>query len=268
MISDNNFLPSPSYQRWCIRIEYEGTPFVGWQCQTNGNSVQELLENAATKISAGRLVNVYGAGRTDSGVHALGQMAHLELSQNLTKSNIQNGINACLKPWPIAITWLSKVQNKFHARFSAQKRHYLYRILNRQAPAPLLTNRVWHYRSSILDITAMKNAALLLEGHHDFTSMRASQCQSAQAVKTLDQLTVTKVDDEIHIHASARSFLHHQVRNMVGTLVDVGIHRYTPDRISFILAEKNRSLAGPTAPAHGLYLMQVDYPQSMFIHDI
>ena len=243
--------------RWKITVEYDGGPFVGWQRQDNGPSVQAALERAIESFS-GETVTVHGAGRTDSGVHATGQTAHFDLAKESTADTVQDAVNFHLKPEPIAVLRAEAVDDDFHARFSAVKRHYLYRILNRRAPPTLAEGRVWHVGAP-LDADAMQDAAEALIGKHDFTSFRAVACQADSPVKTLDRLIVTRDGEELRIVAEARSFLHHQVRNIVGTLKLVGEGKWTRSDVEAALAARDRAQAGPTAPAAGLYLTRVDY---------
>ena len=243
--------------RWKITVEYDGGPFVGWQRQDNGPSVQAALERAIESFS-GETVTVHGAGRTDSGVHATGQTAHFDLAKESTADTVQDAVNFHLKPEPIAVLRAEAVDDDFHARFSAVKRHYLYRILNRRAPPTLAEGRVWHVGAP-LDADAMQDAAEALIGKHDFTSFRAVACQADSPVKTLDRLVISRDGEELRIVAEARSFLHHQVRNIVGTLKLVGEGKWTRSDVEAALATLDRAQAGPTAPAAGLYLTRVDY---------
>lgn len=244
-------------QRWKLTLEYDGRPFVGWQRQDNGPSVQECLERAAETLD-GRPVMVQGAGRTDSGVHALAQVAHLDLAKPLRADQVRDALNHHLKPNPVAILSAEAVGDDFHARFSATGRAYLYRILNRRAPPALDQGRVWH-NPRPLDAEAMHAAAQELIGHHDFTSFRSSDCQAESAVKTLDTVTVRRAGEEIHIDVAARSFLHNQVRIITGTLELVGRGKWRARDIARALEARNRAAAGPTAPPEGLYLAAVRY---------
>ncbi|MEM7071725.1 MAG: tRNA pseudouridine(38-40) synthase TruA [Pseudomonadota bacterium] len=263
-------------KRWCIKLEYDGSFFCGWQRQKNEMiehqsshssmqrpSVQKTLEHAITKLTNGQQIDIYGAGRTDSGVHAIAQCAHFDLNKFDAKI-IFNGLNAHLKPYHVAVIGVHQVTFDFHARFSALKRHYHYRILNKPSPSPLMTRRTWHYPYCKLNVCEMQKAADLLQGYHDFTSMRATACQANSPFKTLDILRVAQDQNQIDIYASARSFLHHQVRNMVGTLVEVGRKKIRANDIIKILQAKKRSAAGPTAPAHGLYLLNIEYERKYF----
>ena len=245
-------------RRILITIEYDGQPFVGWQSQANGPSVQTAIEDAA-KAFIGGPVAVVGAGRTDAGVHATGQTAHIDVPEKFTANRIMEALNAHLSSVPVVIQSASEVPGDFHARFRAKARRYLYRILPRRQPPALDAGRVWHHKHK-LDPKLMATAAKHLLGRHDFTSFRASQCQAESAVRTLDRLEIEAHGNEIHIHTEARSFLHHQVRNITGTLAFVGAGKWHPDNVKTALEAVDRSAAGPTAPAHGLYLVGVDYP--------
>ncbi|MAK77156.1 MAG: tRNA pseudouridine(38-40) synthase TruA [Nisaea sp.] len=244
--------------RFKLTLEYDGAPFVGWQRQDNGPSVQAALEDALRALT-GRAVEVVGAGRTDAGVHALGQVAHIDLAdERFDGRKLREALNYHLKPAPIAVLAAAPAPADFHARFSATARAYLYVIVNRRAPLAIDRGRAWQVRQP-LDVAAMAAAAEPLLGHHDFTSFRAAQCQAKSPCKTLDRLTVTREGDEIHIEAGARSFLHHQVRNIVGTLKWVGEGKWTAREVAAALAARDRAAAGPTAPADGLYLVSVAY---------
>ena len=243
--------------RYKLTIEYDGRPFVGWQRQKDGVSVQAALEKAVLDFS-GETVTVQGAGRTDAGVHAIGQVAHLDLEKKVSLETLQNAINHHLRPKPIAVVQATEVPSDFHARFSATGREYLYRIVNRRAPLVLEAGRAWNL-PGLIEAEVMHEAAQRLVGKHDFTSFRSAACQSKSPVKTLDRITVIRKGEDILIAVAARSFLHHQVRNIVGTLKLVGEHKWTIDRIEAALEAKNRAAAGPTAPADGLYLTKVNY---------
>jgi tRNA pseudouridine38-40 synthase len=243
--------------RFKLTIEYDGAPFVGWQRQANGFSVQEAIEGAVHAFCQTH-ATVHGAGRTDTGVHALGQVAHVDIDRPVPAEKVRDALNFHLKPAPVVILEAEKVDNNFHARFSATGRHYLYRIVNRRAPLALDRGRAW-FIPQPLDVEAMQTAARELVGHHDFTSFRASECQAASPVKTLDRLDVEAHGDDLCVEASARSFLHHQVRNIVGTLKLVGEGKWTAADVAGALAARNRAAAGPTAPAEGLYLTAVRY---------
>jgi tRNA pseudouridine38-40 synthase len=243
--------------RFKLLIEYDGTPFVGWQLQAGGPSVQGLIAEAITAFS-GERVAVYGAGRTDAGVHALGQVAHFDLARDWRADRVRDALNAQLRPHPIAVLSAEKVDENFDARFSAKRRHYLYRIVNRRADLALERHRAWRVPRR-LDAAAMHAAAQALVGRHDFTTFRAAECQAKSPVKTLDRLDVARDGEEIHVHASARSFLHHQVRSMVGSLVLVGDGKWSVDDLAGALAARSRAACGPVAPPEGLYLVGVDY---------
>ena len=244
-------------QRFKITIEYDGGGYVGWQAQDNGPSVQQALEEAIERFS-GERVAVTGAGRTDAGVHALGQVAHFDLAAARTANEVFGALNHHLKPAAIAVLAAEAVDDDFHARFSALGRRYRYRIVNRHAPLTLDSGRAW-WVPVALDAEAMDEAAQALVGRHDFTSFRASQCQAKSPLKTLDALSVARLGEEIEIMASARSFLHNQVRNMVGSLALVGEGKWTGDDLAAALAARDRKAAGPCAPAEGLYLVAVRY---------
>jgi tRNA pseudouridine38-40 synthase len=247
--------------RYRITIEYDGTPFVGWQRQAQGASVQGLLEGAIQKFSQ-ETVGVRGAGRTDAGVHALGQVAHFDLSKIWEPGRVRDAMNFHLRPNPIGIVACAEVDDKFDARFSAVKRSYIYRLLTRRAPPVLDRNRVW-WTMQDLDAGAMHEAAQGLVGKHDFTTFRAAQCQAASPVKTLDMFEISRDGDEIVCRVSARSFLHHQVRSMVGSLKLVGEEKWTRRDLEQALAARNREACGPVAPASGLYLASVKYPADL-----
>ncbi len=247
----------PSVTRWKITIEYDGTPFVGWQRQENGLSVQQLVEEAIEKFSA-EVVRIQGSGRTDSGVHARGQVAHFDLASPRDARAVRDGLNYFLKPHPVSIIDAAAVEETFNARRDAKERTYLYRILNRRSPAALEAGRVWHVAAP-LDVALMQAGAARLVGHHDFTSFRASECQAKSPLRTLDELSVQRLGDEVQITARARSFLHHQVRNMVGTLALVGQGKWTADDVTAALNACDRSQGGPTAPPDGLYFMRVEF---------
>ena len=243
--------------RFRLTLEYDGSPFVGWQRQDNGPSVQGALEEAIEKLS-GERVTVTGAGRTDAGVHALGQVAHFDLEKAFEPGKIRDALNHFLRPNRIVVLDAAVADADFHARFSATARHYLFRILNRRSPPALEEGRVWHV-SPKLDADAMHAAAQFLVGQHDFTTFRAAECQAQSPVKTLDRLDVSRRADEIHIEASARSFLHHQIRSFAGTLKLVGEGKWSPRDVGEALAAKDRARCGPVSPPDGLYLVRVDY---------
>jgi tRNA pseudouridine38-40 synthase len=246
--------------RFKLTIEYDGTAYVGWQRQDNGPSVQAALE-AALKAYCQTDIIVYVAGRTDAGVHALGQVAHADIPRDDKPEVVVNALNAHLRPHPISVVAAARVPDDFHARFSAIERAYEYRIISRRAPLTLQRDRAW-WISHELDDAAMHDAAQVLVGRHDFTSFRAIACQADSPIRTLDELSVTRHADMIFIRARARSFLHHQVRNLVGTLTFVGDGKWTRDDVKAALDARDRSKAGQTAPACGLYLMAVRYPDS------
>jgi tRNA pseudouridine38-40 synthase len=244
--------------RYKLTIEYDGTPFRGWQVQNDDPTVQGALQ-AAAKALSGEDVLVYGAGRTDAGVHALGQVAHLDLTKSFRADQVRDGLNAHLRPHPIGVLAVEVVDQSFEARFTAIRRHYRYRIINRRADLALDLGRAWRVPKP-LDAAEMHRAAQCLVGKHDFTTFRAMECQAKSPEKTLDVLDVARAGDNVTITTSARSFLHHQVRNMVGTLKLVGEGKWTADDVAAALAARDRAKSGPTAPAEGLYLVAVRYP--------
>jgi tRNA pseudouridine38-40 synthase len=243
--------------RYKLTIEYDGSGLVGWQRQANGLSVQEVLETAVERF-CGEAVTVHGAGRTDAGVHALAQTAHLDLPREASPEVIRNALNHHVKPAAVSVLAVEPVPDSFDARRSARGRVYRYRILNRRPPPVLERGRVWHVGPH-LNEEAMWEAAQLLVGKHDFTSFRDTMCQAKSPVKTLDRLDVSRMGDEILIEARARSFLHHQVRNMVGTLKLVGAGKWGVSHVAEALAARDRRAGGPTAPPDGLYLVEVIY---------
>lgn len=244
--------------RYRLTIEYDGTTFFGWQSQAGGEAVQDHLVEAIFKAS-GEAVSVRGAGRTDSGVHALGQVAHIDLAKDWQPYRLREALNFHLKPAPVAVVEAALAAPDFDARFSATARHYLYRILSRRAPPTLDKDRVW-WVAIELDVDAMHEAAQVLVGHHDFTTFRASGCQANSPMRTLDRLDVARAGAEIHVTASARSFLHNQVRSMVGSLKLVGEGKWRAADLRAALEARHRPACGPVAPASGLYLTRVDYP--------
>jgi tRNA pseudouridine38-40 synthase len=243
--------------RWKITIEYDGAGFVGWQRQENGLAVQQVLEEAIEKFAQER-ATLFAAGRTDSGVHALAQVAHFDLEKDTDAATVRDALNYHCKPHAVAVLTTEAVDASFHARFSATSRHYLYRILARRAPPALDIGRVWHVPVP-LDAEAMHLAARVLVGRHDFSSFRAAECQADSPVKTLDVLDVRRAGGEIHLIASARSFLHNQVRILTGTLKLVGEGKWSADDVKRALEAQDRAAAGPTAPPEGLYLTRIDY---------
>lgn len=243
--------------RWKFTIEYDGKPFVGWQRQENGPSVQAALEHAIMKLT-GESVTVGAAGRTDAGVHALGQVAHADIAKEMAADKMRDALNAHLRPHPVAVLEAALEADDFHARFNATARHYVYRIVNRRSPLTFDAGRAWSVQVD-LDAVAMHAAAQGLVGHHDFTTFRAAECQANSPVKTLDVLNVVRAGEEIRISASARSFLHHQVRSMVGTLKNVGTGKWQPCDVRAALEARDRTACGPVAPPDGLYLVRVDY---------
>jgi tRNA pseudouridine38-40 synthase len=243
--------------RYKLTIEYDGTPFAGWQWQNDAPTVQRVLTDALAGCS-NHAVKVAGAGRTDAGVHALGQVAHVDLAKDWRADKLRDAVNAHLRPHPVAVLAAEKVADDFDARFSAKKRHYLYRIVNRRADLALERTRAWRVPRR-LDVDAMHAAAQALTGKHDFTTFRSTECQAKSPVKTLDALDVTRDGDDVHIETSARSFLHNQVRSMVGSLVLVGDGKWSAADLARVLAARDRAACGPVAPPEGLYLVRVDY---------
>lgn len=244
--------------RWRLTVEFDGGPFMGWQRQDHGPSVQETIEQALFRMT-GEMATLHAAGRTDAGVHALAMTAHVDVVKQLTEHRLREGLNALVRPQPVSVTAVSKVADDWHARFSCAGRRYLYRILNRRAPPALDRGKVWHVPVE-LDADAMAQGAQHLIGLHDFTTFRSVACQSKSPVKTLDNLTVERWGDEIHIRAAARSFLHHQVRSMVGCLALVGRGRWKPDDVKKALEAKDRQALGLNAPPEGLYFVEAIYP--------
>jgi tRNA pseudouridine38-40 synthase len=243
--------------RYKLTLEYDGTPFVGWQMQDNGPSVQGRLASAIKAFSGADTIP-RGAGRTDAGVHALGQVAHFDLAKDWATDKVRDALNAHVRPDPISVLACERAADDFDARFSATARHYLYRIVTRRGPLALDRDRAWHVVHA-LDAAAMHEAAQGLVGNHDFTTFRSAECQAASPVKTLDRLAVTQTGDEVRIEASARSFLHNQVRSMVGSLKPVGEGKWTAADLKRALDARDRGACGPVAPACGLYLAKVDY---------
>jgi tRNA pseudouridine38-40 synthase len=246
--------------RWRLTIEYDGGPFMGWQRQEHGPSVQQTLEEALQRMT-GEEAQFIAAGRTDAGVHALAMSAHANVERELTPHRLRDGLNALVRPHPISVLTVEQVPDDWHARFSCVGRRYLYRILNRRAPPALNACRVWHIAAP-LDSEAMREGAAHLIGRHDFTTFRSAQCQSDSPVKTLDRLNVSKFGEEIHVTAAARSFLHHQVRSMVGCLAMVGRGQWRAEDIRQALEARDRAALGFNAPPHGLYFVEAVYPES------
>lgn len=244
-------------RRFKLTVEYDGGPYVGWQRQANGPSIQQALEQAAHALSDER-VTVTGSGRTDAGVHALGQVAHLDLEREIEPRRLREGLTHFLGDQPISVVDCAAAAPDFHARFHATRRSYRYRVLNRSARPALDRGRVWHVKTK-LDDKAMHDAAQVLVGKHDFTSFRAVGCQAKSPVKSLTRLTVRRLDEELWIEAEAPSFLHHQIRNITGTLALVGQGKWTPDDMRAALEARSRAAAGPTAPPDGLYLVAVGF---------
>jgi tRNA pseudouridine38-40 synthase len=243
--------------RYKLIIEYNGAPFSGWQIQNEGLTVQGVM-TAAVEALSGEKTLVQGAGRTDAGVHARGQVAHVDLAKSWESDTIRDALNAHLRPHPVAVLSAEQVSDDFNARMSAVKRHYLYRILNRRADLTVDAGFAWRVAKS-LDADAMHGAAQRLTGKHDFTTFRSTECQAKSPEKTLDRLDVTRDRDEIVVLASARSFLHSQVRSMVGSLVKVGDGSWSAGELTAALAARDRAACGQVAPPDGLYLMRVDY---------
>lgn len=255
-------MTGPSTKRYAFTIEFDGTPFQGLQRQKHGPSVQQAIEEAIHRVT-GEEVVLNSAGRTDAGVHALGMRSHVDLAKNIEPFRLMEAINAHLRPNPVAILACEAVPEDWHARFSCIGRRYLYRIVNRRAPVTLAKDRVWQVAHN-LDAEAMHRAAQSLVGRHDFTTFRSAHCQAKDPVKSLDRLDVTRAETEfgpeIHVHAAARSFLHHQVRSMVGCLKLVGAGTWSEDQIAAALAAKDRQELGLNAPPQGLYFVEATYP--------
>jgi tRNA pseudouridine38-40 synthase len=243
--------------RYKMTIEYDGGPFAGWQLQANAPTVQGVLENAFFTLTGTRPV-VHAAGRTDAGVHARGQVAHVDLDREWDPRVLRNAINAHLRPHPVSVLGVEIVGDDFHARFKAVRRYYLYRIANRPAPLALERGKAW-WRPVLLNHEAMHEAAQALVGKHDFTTFRAAECQAQSPVKTLGHIAVTREDDMIDITVDARSFLHHQVRSIVGSLKLVGEGKWPIGEVEAALLARDRTRCGPVAPPTGLYLMRVVY---------
>lgn len=252
--------------RYAFKVEYQGAPYAGWQRQKDQPSVQGAIEHALAKLEPGPHT-IAAAGRTDAGVHALGQVAHCDLTRDWDPFRLSEALNFHLKPAPVAITACVQVTDDWHARFSALERQYLFRIMARRAPVTHEEGQVWHVKTD-LDIAAMQAGADRLIGRHDFTTFRSTICQAKSPVKTLDGLRIERADGfsgpEIHFHVRARSFLHNQVRSFVGTLERVGAGSWSPQDVSDALAARDRAACGPVCPGHGLYLARVIYPEPVF----
>jgi len=243
--------------RYRLLIEYDGGPFQGWQAQANGPSVQAALQAAVLAFS-GERATVTGAGRTDTGVHASGQVAHLDLARDWPADTVRDAVNAHLVPQPVSVLAAEVADPEFHARFSAVGRRYLFRILDRRAPPALERGRVWHVRKP-LDVDAMAEAAHALVGRHDFTTFRDAQCQAKSPIRTLDELLVVREGEEVRLRFAARSFLHRQVRSITGALAEVGAGRWPPEAVRQALEARSRAACGPVAPPEGLCLTHVRY---------
>ena len=243
--------------RWRLTIEYDGGPFLGWQRQNNGVTVQQTLEEAIERMT-GESVRLHCAGRTDAGVHALAMTAHVDIGRLVSPFRLREGLNALVRPAPISVLAAEEAAPEFHARFSCTGRRYLYRILARRAPPAIDKGRVWHIARK-LDVPVMAEAAQHLVGSHDFTTFRSVHCQSKSPLKSLDSLTVERVGEEIHIRAAARSFLHHQVRSMTGCLALVGLGRWSPSDLKQALDARDRAALGLNAPPEGLYFVEAVY---------
>lgn len=248
--------------RYVLRVEYDGAPFVGWQRQAEGLSIQQVIEEAAAHLAGGAPVEAAAAGRTDAGVHAAAQVVQVDLARVIDPGTLRDALNFHMRLHPVSVLAAGLAPEGFHARFSATGRAYRYRVLDRRAPPALDRGRVWHIPRP-LDAAAMHEAAQRLVGRHDFSSFRAASCQASGPVRTLDRLDVRRAGEEIVIEAQARSFLHHQVRNMVGTLRRVGEGSWTAADVARILAAADRRLAGQTAPPEGLTLTAVRYPEGL-----
>ena len=244
-------------QRYKIKIEYDGTPFVGWQFQKNGRSIQEVLQNAIFNLSNERVI-VTGSGRTDSGVHALAQIAHFDLRKKIEKKKLLPGLNQNIKNKSVTILQINKINKKFHARFSAKKRTYQYIIINRQSPLTLQKNKAWHIRKK-LDVKIMKKGAKLLLGTHDFSTFRSSSCGAKSPIKTMEKITIRKNKDKIILKFASKSFLQHQVRSMVGCIRYLGNGKWSINDFKKSFKSKNRLKCAPPAPACGLYLITITY---------
>ena len=244
--------------RYKLTIEYDGAPYMGWQWQNHGPSVQGVLENAGKKLNRNEPVEVYGSGRTDSGVHALGQIAHMDLKKEYRTDKIRDAMNFHMADDPVTILKAEMVPDEWHARFDATERENLYRVIDRRMKLSLDKGRLWRIPVK-LNVELMHKAAQHLVGQHDFTTFRDTQCQAKSPTKTIDRITIAREEKEIHFYFRARSFLHKQVRSMVGTLVEVGLEKLNPESIKEILESRDRTKCGPVAPPDGLYLKSVKY---------
>lgn len=245
--------------RFALLVEFDGGPFMGLQRQAHGPSVQQTIEQAAQQVT-GESVTLHSAGRTDSGVHALGMVSHLDIEKPITPFRLMEALNAVMRPAPVAVIGCAVKPADWHARFSCIGRHYLYRIRNRRAPLTLERGREWHIARP-LDTEAMHRAAQALVGRHDFTTFRSAHCQAASPVKTLDRLIVRREGDGVIVEAAARSFLHHQVRSMVGTLALVGLGQWREEQVAEALEARERAALGLNAPPEGLYFVEAIYPE-------
>jgi tRNA pseudouridine38-40 synthase len=244
-------------RRYKLLIEYDGSGFYGFQIQKEQLTIQGVLEEALSKLFQ-RPIGIFAAGRTDAGVHAYGQVIHFDVNQDMPLYKIQEGLNFYMRPFSVSVLQIEEKDNNFHARFSAQSRSYRYIILNRRAPSPLLAKRAWPIKYD-LDHEKMRKASQILIGQHDFSSFRAAECQAKSPIKTINKIEIVKHDDLIYLDIEALSFLHHMVRNIVGSLQMVGSGKWSIEDFQKVLEAKNRSFAGQTAPACGLYFMKVDY---------
>jgi tRNA pseudouridine38-40 synthase len=247
-------------QRWKLTIEFDGTGFFGWQRQDEGFSVQQVLEESVFKLT-GHEARLHAAGRTDSGVHALEMVAHVDLEKDYSPVAVRNALNFHSRPHKVSVLKAEKVSQEFHARFSALRRRYRYIICNRSAPPMITSNYVWHVGKK-LDIKKMQEAANVLLGIHDYSAFRGIRCQAKSPIRSIDTIGVTREGDNVFIDVEARSFLHHQVRNIVGTLKKIGEGKWPVSAMKEILDSKDRTVAGPTAPAQGLFFVSVDYPET------
>lgn len=243
--------------RYRLTIEYDGTPYVGWQTQENGRAVQQVLEEGVFGFT-GERVRVFGSGRTDAGVHARGQVAHIDLAKDWPLDTVRDAMNYHMRPEPVAVLAAERVDETFDARFSAVQRHYLYRMVDRRAPLTLEARQAWLVHRPLV-AEAMHEAAQVFLGLHDFSTFRASECQAKSPIRTIDAISVTRVGPEVHLQVAARAFLHNQIRSFAGTLKLVGEGKWGAGDVRSALDAKNRKACGPVAPPQGLYFMQVDY---------